>query len=41
MVKNLPAKAGDIRDVGFIPGWGRCLEGGNDNTLVFLPEESP
>ena len=23
MVKNLPAKAGDVRDVGLIPGSGR------------------
>ena len=23
MVKNLPANAGDIRDVGLIPEWGR------------------
>ena len=23
MVKNLPANAGDIRDMGSIPGWGR------------------
>ena len=26
MVKNLPAKAGDIRDVGLIPGWEDPLE---------------
>ena len=26
--KNLPAKAGDIRDVGSIPGSGRSLERG-------------
>ena len=28
VVKNLPANAGDIRDVGSIPGWGRSLEEG-------------
>ena len=28
MGKNLPANAGDIRDVGSIPGWGRSLEEG-------------
>ena len=28
MVKNLPANAGDIRDLGFIPGFGRSLEEG-------------
>ena len=27
MVKNLPANAGDVRDVGLIPGPGRSLEG--------------
>ena len=25
MVKNLPANAGDIRDVGSIPGFGRSI----------------
>ena len=30
MVKNLPAKAGDLRDVGLIPGSGRS--GGGDGT---------
>ena len=24
VVKNPPASAGDARDVGSIPGWGRC-----------------
>ena len=28
VVKNLPAEAGDIRDVGLIPGSGRSLEKG-------------
>ena len=26
MVKSLPADAGDIRDVGSVPGWERSLE---------------
>ena len=26
MVKNLPANAGDARDMGLIPGLGRSLE---------------
>ena len=40
MVKNLPAKAGDIRDVGSISGSGGS-PGGHDNaTPVFLPRES-
>ena len=37
MGKNLPANAGDIRDVGSIPGWGRSLEEEMATTLVFLP----
>ena len=28
VVKNPPADAGDIRDVGSIPGLGRSLDGG-------------
>ena len=39
MVKNLPAKAGDIRDAGSIPGLGRSPREGNGNP-VFLPGES-
>ena len=31
MVKNLPAKAGDIGDANSIPGLGRSLGGGNGN----------
>ena len=38
MVKNVPAKAGDV---GLIPGSGRSPGEGNGNpTLVFLPEKS-
>ena len=33
VVKNLPANAGDSRDVGSIPGSGRYLGGGNGNFL--------
>ena len=33
VVKNLPASAGDIRDMSLIPGSGRSLGGGNDNPL--------
>ena len=33
MVKNLPANAGDERDSGLIPGWGRSPGGGNSNPL--------
>ena len=35
MVKNLPAKAGDARDEGSIPGWGRSPGGGNGNSLQY------
>ena len=33
VVKNLPANAGDIRDMSLIPGWGRSLGGGHGNPL--------
>ena len=33
VVKNLPAKAGDARDAGLIPGLGRSPGGGNGNPL--------
>ena len=35
MVKNLPANAGDPRDVSLIPRSGRCPGGGNDNLLQY------
>ena len=41
VVKNLPANAGDIRNIGSIPGWGRFLRGGNDNTLQYSCLENP
>ena len=31
MAKNLPASAGDVRDVGSVPGLGRSPGGGHDN----------
>ena len=33
VVKNLPANAGDIKDSGSIPGWGRSPGGGHGNPL--------
>ena len=39
MVKNLPANAGDLTEVGLIPGSGRS-PGGGHVTPVFLPGES-
>ena len=35
VVKNPPANAGDIRDVGSIPGLGRSLGGGHGNPLQY------
>ena len=34
-IKNPPAKARDIRDVGSIPGSGRSLGGGHGNPLQY------
>ena len=31
VIKNPPANAGDIRNVGLIPGSGRCPGGGHGN----------
>ena len=41
VVKNLPAKAGDPRDTGLIPGWGRSPGGGNGNPLQGSCLENP
>ena len=41
MVKNPPAKAGDISAVGLIPGLGRSTGGGNGNPLQFSCLENP
>ena len=41
MVRNLPADAGDIRDVGSIPGLGRFPGGGNGNPLQYSCLENP
>ena len=41
VVKNLPAKAGDTRDVGLIPGLGRSPGGGNGNLLQYCCLEKP
>ena len=35
VVKNLPASAGDARDLGSIPESGRALGGGNGNLLQY------
>ena len=41
VVKNLPANAGDIRDVGLIPGLGRSPGGGHGNPLQYSCRENP
>ena len=40
-VKNLPDNAGDVRDVGSIPGLGRSPGGGNDNSFQYSSLENP
>ena len=40
MVENPPASAGDLGDVGLIPGLGRCPGGGNGNQLQYSCLES-
>ena len=39
--KNSPANAGDIRDVGLIPGSGRSPGGGPGNPLQYSCLENP
>ena len=34
MVNNMPANAGDTRDVGSVPGLGRFPGGGNGNSSI-------
>ena len=41
MVKDLPANAGNIRDVGSIPGSGRSPGGGHGNPLQYSCLENP
>ena len=41
VVKNLPADAGDIRDMGSIPGLGRFPEEGHGNPLQHSCLENP
>ena len=41
VVRNPPANAGDIRDAGLIPGWGRPPEGGPDSPLHYSCLENP
>ena len=41
MVKNLPANAGDARDVGLISGWGRSPGEWSGNPLQYSCLENP
>ena len=41
MVKNPPANAGEIRDIGSIPGLGRSPAGGHGNPLQYSYIENP
>ena len=41
VLKNLPANAGDVRDTGLIPGWGRSPRGGNGTPLQNSCLENP
>ena len=41
MVKNLPANAADLRDMGSIPGSGRFPGEGNGNPLQYSCLENP
>ena len=41
VVKNLPANAGDVRDMGLIPGSGRSPGGGHGNPLQYSCLKNP
>ena len=41
MVKNPLANAGDMRDVGLVPGLGRSTGGGHGNPLQYSFLENP
>ena len=41
MVKNPSANVGDARDMGSIPGLGRCPGGGHGNLLQYSCLENP
>ena len=41
VVKNLPANAGDIRDLGSIPGWERFSGREHGNPLQYSFLENP
>ena len=41
VVKNLPARTGEVRDEGSIPGSGRSPGGGHGNSLQYSWLENP
>ena len=41
VVKNPPAKTGDVRDMGLIPGLGTSPGGGHGNLLQYSSLENP
>ena len=41
VVKNPPTNAGDVRDMGLIPGLGRSPAEGNGNPLQYSCLENP
>ena len=41
VVKNPPANAGNVRDTGSIPGWGRSPGGEHGNLLQYSCLENP
>ena len=41
VIKNPPVNAGDIRDIGSVPGLGRSSETGHDNSLLYSCLENP
>ena len=41
VIKSLPANAGDVRDLGFIPGWRRSPGGGHGNPVPDSCLENP
>ena len=41
VVNNVPANAEEVRDSGWVPGWGRSPGGGHDNPLQYSYLENP
>ena len=41
LIKNLPARAGDVRDSGSVPGLGRSPGGRHGNPLQYSCLENP